>query len=293
MASKSFVFYTITVLLVNILECISGYRILGIFPHEGKSHHNMFDPILIELAKRGHQVTVITNFPLTNPPVNYTEIDISKGYPLWSTSVAFGDIDHQTFMGMDRIIRPVNTIDMLHYIAGISCDSLVSNEEVRALKPGQFDLAIVEQFNSDCSLGIVNKLKLPFIGFASHVLTPWTYDRLGLIGNPAFVPNHFLPNGRSLNFVETFESFVLSIYAKFIYRSLQRRDRDILITKYDPDTPDLEEIAKKMSLILVNTYFPLNGAYPASPNLIEVGGLHLQKTKPISKVLTYLHRPSH
>lgn len=51
-------------------------KILGIFPHPGKSHFYFFHPILRELAVRGHDVTVISPFPDKNPPKGYHDLQI-------------------------------------------------------------------------------------------------------------------------------------------------------------------------------------------------------------------------
>ncbi|CAB0034905.1 unnamed protein product [Trichogramma brassicae] len=63
-----------------ILNCITGlivcdaYRILGVFPFAGKSHNIIFESLMKGLAKRGHQVDVVTHFPLVEPLKNYNDI---------------------------------------------------------------------------------------------------------------------------------------------------------------------------------------------------------------------------
>ncbi|KAF7263665.1 hypothetical protein GWI33_001501, partial [Rhynchophorus ferrugineus] len=39
--------------------------ILGIFPFPGSSHYVMFKEVMIGLARRGHEVDVVTHFPST------------------------------------------------------------------------------------------------------------------------------------------------------------------------------------------------------------------------------------
>lgn len=51
-------------------------KILGIFPHPGKSHFYFFHPILRELAERGHDVTVLSPFPDKNPPKGYHDLKL-------------------------------------------------------------------------------------------------------------------------------------------------------------------------------------------------------------------------
>lgn len=41
-----------------------------------KSHFSGFQPLFKELANRGHNVTVLSTFPLKKPLANYTDIVI-------------------------------------------------------------------------------------------------------------------------------------------------------------------------------------------------------------------------
>lgn len=53
---------------------------------------------------------------------------------------------------------------------------------------------------------------------------------------------------------------------------------------FGPDLPDLEDLARNTSLILVNSHLSINQARPTVPNFIEVGGLHLKEPKPLTEV---------
>lgn len=53
---------------------------------------------------------------------------------------------------------------------------------------------------------------------------------------------------------------------------------------FGKDLPNLEDLAANTSMILANSHFSINHARPLVPNLIEVGGLHIEPPKPLSKV---------
>ncbi|XP_052744252.1 UDP-glucuronosyltransferase 2B15 isoform X2 [Bicyclus anynana] len=69
------------------LYLTSGARILGVFPTPSISHQVVFRPLVQELVKRGHEVTVITTDPAFKPgqaPTNLTEIDVHDlSYKIW------------------------------------------------------------------------------------------------------------------------------------------------------------------------------------------------------------------
>nr|CAD7264885.1 unnamed protein product [Timema shepardi] len=77
-------FQRVSIAVLFIIATSSqGARILGLFPVPARSHIIVFEPLMKELATRGHQVTVVSAFPLDKPMDNYTDIkldmpDISK-----------------------------------------------------------------------------------------------------------------------------------------------------------------------------------------------------------------------
>lgn len=63
--------------VISWLLCLSicdSYRFLGVFPFHGKSHFVMFEALMKGLARKGHQVDVISTFPLKKPYPNYNDV---------------------------------------------------------------------------------------------------------------------------------------------------------------------------------------------------------------------------
>jgi glucuronosyltransferase len=93
MASCLVFFFISAVLIAGIFSA----RILSVFPTPSKSHWILAQPLMKALVKAGHEVnnnkcvlynsiynkfkffkvTVISPFPLENPPVNYTDIELT------------------------------------------------------------------------------------------------------------------------------------------------------------------------------------------------------------------------
>lgn len=51
----------------------NGHRILGLFPFPGVSHFQFFHPVMKALAEAGHDVTVVSHFPIKEPIENYRD----------------------------------------------------------------------------------------------------------------------------------------------------------------------------------------------------------------------------
>jgi hypothetical protein len=67
------------VMLVLLLVAQShGARILGVFPFPARSHLIVHKALMFELARRGHQITVVSAFPENKPISNYTDITVKS-----------------------------------------------------------------------------------------------------------------------------------------------------------------------------------------------------------------------
>lgn len=97
--TKAPIFVLLLIYFTTPLQC---YNILGIFIHPGKSHFDMFYPLMRGLAENGHNITVISHFPDKNPLPNYKDIvlegldDISlnNGVDLTVSILFILDVEH-------------------------------------------------------------------------------------------------------------------------------------------------------------------------------------------------------
>ena len=67
---------TVLTLLIAMLPATHSAKILGIFPVPANSHNIVFTAVTRELARRGHQLTVISTFPEKTPIPNITYIGV-------------------------------------------------------------------------------------------------------------------------------------------------------------------------------------------------------------------------
>lgn len=65
------------------------------------------------------------------------------------------------------------------------------------------------------------------------------------------------------------------------------RDNEELRARFGDDIPDVNEIAKKISLTIVNQHYSYTGPKPLSKQLVELGGIHIKEPKPIPDVSGY------
>lgn len=70
----------------------------------------------------------------------------------------------------------------------------------------------------------------------------------------------------------------------FIYRLTEWNDNALLKEKFGNGIPDVADLAKNVSLILVNTHFSFIGSRPLNAQVVEIGGVHIKDPKPLKPV---------
>uniref|UniRef100_A0A336KCF6 UDP-glucuronosyltransferase n=1 Tax=Culicoides sonorensis TaxID=179676 RepID=A0A336KCF6_CULSO len=280
-------------LLLNLLifgavfDEIRCYNILGIFIHPGKSHFDMFHPLMRGLAERGHNVTVISHFPDKNPPVGYKDVVLDG---LSDISLNNG-VDLAWF----RDQRPFShyfEIFFLYDWGVSSCEKALNSTSLQKFiktNKEKFDLIILEQFNTDCPAGIAYKFDAPFISLSSCAMMSWHYERFGMPIIPSHIPVIFSGHSENMNFLERLKNWFVIHSHNIIYRQMFHPKANELLSKYlGPGIPDVAELVKKTSIMMVNQHYSLSAAKPLPPAVIEVGGIHIAEQKPLDPELQNL-----
>ncbi|CAH2090413.1 unnamed protein product [Euphydryas editha] len=258
----------------NSLTEVLTLNILAIFPLAVKSHFFVFAPYLNELANRGHNVTVISFYPQIKSSANYHDIDLSENLmPI--------EVNHPVSKSLFTVFL---SLTIVHAIVGpFTCRILMEDENVQKLRETQvkFDLAIVEQFNSDCGLALAHVLKTPVIGMTSHTPMPWHYSRFGIPYNPSYIPFDFLEGGTHTTLFQRIRRIILYNYVNFVNHYITQVLEQNVVDEFFNDIPPLSELAQNIKLVLIYQHFMLSGSAILPPNIIEVGGYHVAKPNPL------------
>lgn len=138
---------------------------------------------------------------------------------------------------------------------------------------GDLDVILLEHFNSDCMLDIVHNYGLP--SAITCTMMPCPAAWAGGDDNPATYPSTLLSFTSKMTFIEQIiNSFVL-LYYKYWHHYISSKYQSLLESKLGHTPPLMEEIGKNSSVVLINTYYPLNGVKVLPPSVIEIGGIHL------------------
>ncbi|XP_044733441.1 UDP-glycosyltransferase UGT5-like [Chrysoperla carnea] len=269
----------LTFAIAMIITSINGYNILGVFPHAAQSHFNIFGSLMEQLAKRGHNVTVISYFPRKDVLPNYHDISlVGTGQILINTI----PIQTNTKLNFENYFEHLR----ISQNGLSSCEVVGSTTIQNFLKLNQsYDVIIQEHYNTDCFLVLNFILKAPSIGITTCTIHPWLLDRMGIPVNPAYFPINLFRHSDQMSFLERIQNTIGYFLHGHLLAKLWMTDpSNNLVRKYfGSNFPLLEDIAKNTSLYLVNTHFAINKARPLPPNVIEISGIHLTQPKKLPK----------
>lgn len=143
-----------------------------------------------------------------------------------------------------------------------------------------FDVVVVEVCIDDALIGFGNYYNAPVVAISAFGASKWTTDLVGTPNFASYVPhtlNHYTDRmtfwQRIYNSLSYwFEDIAMPYY--FIPKQQQFMEQLFPEAK---NWPSLEEIRRNVSLVLLNTHTTIGTPRPYAPNMIEVGGMQIQK----------------
>uniref|UniRef100_A0A8D8VIS9 Ecdysteroid UDP-glucosyltransferase n=1 Tax=Cacopsylla melanoneura TaxID=428564 RepID=A0A8D8VIS9_9HEMI len=268
------------IIILSMSSCLrnnSCSKILAIFSTPAKSHQVIFDTILVELSERGHDLTVVTQFPETLENYERIKVISIKGTFKYNTT-----IEQIYEMSANSYRRTnLNFIDQYNLV-----NDIFYHENMKPIwnMETKYDLVLTEMFMTDAFLVIPYLYKTPYISLASAVLHPQHSQRLGLPDNPSYIPTFVSAATDIMSFVERFENALVSLYTKWYYEYVSHSISNEIIRKKFPNKriPKIQDLLNNCSLVLTNTHYTINSARPLPPNVVEIGGVHLKTPKKLN-----------
>ncbi|KAM3963422.1 UDP-glycosyltransferase UGT5-like [Aphomia sociella] len=280
--------YVYFYIIITIFHNVSTYNILSIISVPLRSHYMAFQPFFRELSKRGHNVTVVNHYPEETPLPNLTYVNLRLPNDTEHTFIPL-EYYENTYSSVMRINNLMNHISIP--ISGFidkECRNLFTHERMKAhLAQGvKYDVIFVEQFLSDCALAYAAATyDAPIIGITSHVLMPWSYRRFGIPFDIASDPFYFSSSGPKPALLTKVETTLGLIYFNYIGRWEIQKCIHKVFSEYLPEySLDVERVAnERMKMIFAYQHFSITGSRLMVPQVLEIGGIHVVKPKPLTK----------
>ncbi|CAL1675285.1 unnamed protein product [Lasius platythorax] len=257
------------------LFCLSvchGYRLLGLFPYHGQSHFVMFEQLMKGLARKGHQVDVVSTFPLKKPYPNYNDIVKLTPPIVLVNNMSFEFMQFVFGMNPVHAIATVGGNDICLNLENPAIQELARNPP----RDPPYDAVLIEVLSAHCFGIFAHLWNVPLIGVSTTSLYPWLPPLIAQPENLAFVPNNCLSFTGRMNFWQRVYNTMHTVYNKLYFNYLTKVQDEIIRKHFGSDMPSVREMESKVALILINSYMALNRIQPKTPAAIDVGGLHIQ-----------------
>ena len=241
---------------------------------------------MLELNRRGHNLTVITPDPIRDSSLkNYKEIDVSFMYELWNRKMIASPKDFKIIDEFPEIF-----IFLFAKLGPEICEGYLSSPEIQKLlleKP-EFDILITEFGSHPCVYGFSKFTSYKHIGMTSFQTIPVVHSNIGNLATPSYIPDPFFSITDSMNFVQRLRSTIFHLFMWFVYGYTMWSQNKITKKYFGNDLPHLIDLERNLTLLMVNTHFSMSYPRPYPVNLIEIGGppFHLngRKRKSLPKV---------
>lgn len=276
----SVIFVVLSVLCVSNIE---SARILAVYPFASISHQVVFRPLTTELAKRGHELIVITTDPIEKDklPKNVKEIDASYVYTVLRESM-------QKISTKRGVKIPAASLSK-HSISTIAkmANATLSVPEVKTLindPEEKFDLIITESmFQLPTALAKV--FNTPLILISSYYGTSYNYDVIGAPArHPFLYPQTFRDRFHKLSILEKIQELYSELRLWNLYHYQTCLEEEMLQIHFPELKMNVEELNSLIDLLFVNVDPIFEGNRPMPPNVIHLGALHLNPPKELSQV---------
>ncbi|XP_037092013.1 UDP-glucosyltransferase 2-like [Pollicipes pollicipes] len=266
--------------LFALIWGVNSARVLMFLPCSGKSMKNIFYGVGSALSARGHEVVFFNAFKPSSPVKGVREIvpiGLAAAFSEENFPNAFKIREEGVLAGWKQI----------QALSSVGPRETFASKEFHQLLKEDFDIVILGVFAYPFYV-VPYLLKTPFI-----ILTPIAYFPLvtGPLGNPTLPAVHPFPGTSSadeMSFLERLQSVMghafMHVLVRVIYASYSDR---LVAEKFGAGViPPANEIERNASLVLLSSNPMIDYHKPLLPNVIEVGGLHCEKAKPLPKEVT-------
>ncbi|XP_058790423.1 uncharacterized protein LOC131663803 [Phymastichus coffea] len=267
----SIVINCILVLIFMITQRSDALRILGIFPFNMRSHFVMCEELLKGLAAKGHQVDVYSHFPLKESVKNYHDFSLLGTIPALSNNVTFEDAYKADAVEMMRHWFEFIQEPMCGLLGHKYMQKLIHNPP----RDPPYDLFITELSIAHCFIPFGRHLNVPVIGMVTPPLLDWHFDGFGTPANLATDPSIFSSYAAPMTFFERLGNVVLHERMVRTFRTYASAQDKYVKEYFGSRLPNVYDLQKDVSLVLVNHDVSLSGMMPFAPKVIPVGGLHV------------------
>lgn len=149
---------------------------------------------------------------------------------------------------------------------------LISNDS-------NFDVVIIEMSTNEALLGVGYHFQVPVIAISTSFASKRTVDLVGAPDTPSYIPNIYTDFTDRMTFWERLTNWIYCTLDNVMYPIFHYPTQEKIMKYYRNESmPSLQELMRNVSLVLLNTHNIFGFPRPYPPNMIEIGGIHINKS---------------
>jgi len=266
-------------LAVISVQLIAGEKILAVFPSDVKSHFNLGRVVLRELANRGHEITFVSQFTLRHKHENITAVKLAGV----KESLADKGIVEENYLTARFERSKIDSLTNLINGATALVDYTLEYRVITSIleKEDKYDLLIIDMHLTDALLGLAYYWDIPSVVLCSSGTNKWANEMVGNPHNPSYNPNIFLGYTDKMSMKQRLLNSLVSAFEKITYNYMYLPAQDMVYKRIfqrllpGRTLPPLIDLIHNVSLVLVNSHPIFQYPRPIVPNMVQVGGLHI------------------
>lgn len=139
-----------------------------------------------------------------------------------------------------------------------------------------FDLIIQVVFSSEALLAIAHHYNVPVIGFSTLGVNEVASCILRSPSEYVYAPGISLPFPDEMTFFQRVANTVIGYLFKIVTYTVLWPAQNRILQQFFPGYPPIEDLVQNVSLVFLNTHYSIESPQPYLPNMIQIGGFHIQ-----------------
>ncbi|KAI6181583.1 UDP-glucuronosyltransferase [Aphelenchoides besseyi] len=289
----------LSLLLIVVIQFANSdaHKILTYAQQFGQSHVFFMGGISDTLAEAGHDVTYLQAELVPHVQNKGTVLAKVLLRPRDFT-INMSNILHQNdiWNSAFTLTDTIKQFQLWSELLTSSCYHMLRDDKLmEQLKAEKFDLFIGEHFDA-CSFGLVKRLGIKkYISAFAVPIYSSALTALGHTTTSAFIPVADAKHGGQMSYVERAANFARSFVGGLLVRHLFANKMAATVNaalSLSSDYNVYYDLAPGSSYYFVNSNEHLDFVQPLSPKVMNIGGLRMQKAKPLNADFSEIYNSS-
>ena len=179
-------------------------------------------------------------------------------------------------------MNPVELLLTLYDMGAMSSNATLAHPSVQEIMYSgeMFDAVVVEIFNNDAISGLAQHFNCPLIGVTTFGAVKWANEMTGNQSPFSYVPHPFLSFTDKMSFKERIYNTLMSVIENVGFEYIYIPEQTKIYNSFFPKaTKSFKDVLRNPAVVLINNHVSSSSPRPYLPNMIEIGGIHVDAIK--------------